>query len=517
MKRRDLETAIQALLDDHISNEDFNRLEAELLANPEARSTYKRYVRLSSALEMQHTSHSVIGDASVVPIDRVIDLQRKRTRNLSLAVAAAAILIIALLFQFYILPEQPAQQPTSFALSPGTEYQISQPNGYDGDRYTMVPGSQLILKQGCAKVIFASGVTSIVQAPADITLHSDKRIYMNQGKAWFQVSKEGKGFQVLTRELLITDLGTEFGVTTYPNALDEVHVFKGKVVVENLKGLQHKETLTVYESRRSDPGGRLSKIQNASFMTKLPTSLPFVHWSFDEIKDGYFHASGNHPELRFAKAKPPRFNIHDLQTSGRYGRAVRFDGIKGQQLHTQLPGIEGNAPRTTACWIRTNYIPHKSRGTDIAGLIGWGYCNDDGKKLPTNAIWKQVLVHPGVLAVSGSGSYKGNTQIADGKWHHVACVMRPPKKEGDPIDVTLYVDGEVEQNIRSYHYPKLPNTLTDHPLSTPVRIGCSIHKPSTPPIVFRGDIDEVYLFYGALDQAAIQNLMRNDHPLRTNQ
>jgi len=511
VKSNELESLCQEVLDGTISAEHMAQLENELLQNPESLQEYVRYARLQNSLELKHEPVISIGERSVVPVDRIIQHQKKKVFKF-VALATAALVLISISILSFVKSDE-NEPPLAFKFAPGTEYAVSHPTELKNkpEGLVLVKGSNLTISQGTVELTFKSGVKSILQAPANVTLREDDTLYMHKGVAWFEVPSGAEGFTVNTSELNIVDLGTEFGVIAKPKSQDEIHVFKGKVLASTRIHLKESETLSKGEARRLDPVGRLVTIplKANDFITELPATLPYVHWSFDHIERGQFKADGTHPSLELAGAEPPKEDIKSLRIDGRFGAGVRFTGIKGQQLHTQLPGIEGNAPRTTACWVRTTYVPGKKGGLDIAGLIGWGYCVDDQKRTKSNAIWKQVITAPGVVSVTGAGGLWGKTIITDGKWHHLACVMKPVAGDSSAVQVTLYVDGEMDSSVTSHD---VPNTLTERPDSTPVRIGCSIHKPNTPPIVYRGEIDEVYLFYGALDQESILNLMRKNHP-----
>lgn len=87
------------------------------------------------------------------------------------------------------------------------------------------------------------------------------------------------GFQVSTPDLVLTDLGTEFGIASKADFLDEVHVFLGSVEVANRNGLQHKELLKAGQARVAEPTGRWRPvaIDPDPFLKKLPAvELPPV-------------------------------------------------------------------------------------------------------------------------------------------------------------------------------------------------------------------------------------------------
>jgi hypothetical protein len=136
----------------------------------------------------------------------------------------------------------------------------------------------------------------IVVAPAIFNLQSENRLLLQQGTAWFRVSKEGYGFQVVTPEMTVTDLGTEFGVLSHSNISDEIHVFSGRVVAQSLNALHTKETITSGQARICDPVGRFQtiSIRGEDFLLKLPE-----HSDANLIANGNFEAGNLHANNRF--------------------------------------------------------------------------------------------------------------------------------------------------------------------------------------------------------------------------
>jgi hypothetical protein len=157
-------------------------------------------------------------------------------------------------------------------------------------------GTTVQLAQGVVEVKLRNGTMGIVVAPAIFNLQSENRLLLQQGTAWFRVSKEGYGFQVVTPEMTVTDLGTEFGVLSHSNISDEIHVFSGRVVAQSLNALHTKETITSGQARICDPVGRFQtiSIRGEDFLLKLPE-----HSDANLIANGNFEAGNLHANNRF--------------------------------------------------------------------------------------------------------------------------------------------------------------------------------------------------------------------------
>ena len=508
MKQEQLELLIQDLLDGCIDPQDLQALETELASNPEAMSYYIAYTDLENLIQVQAEINAP-QQTKVIPIDRIIRRQKRRSLRMA-AISAAAIFLIALVAMrlFFVSEKEPI---LAFKTSVGTQFTLSHNRPNDVPQgMVLEKGSRLQISQGTAELTFASGVKSIVMAPADITLHKDDTLFMNKGTAWFHVPQQATGFTVKTKDLEIIDLGTEFGVLAKHDKHDEVHVFKGKVRVTTTRLRKESAILTANEARRIDPIGKLITISNkhTHFLTKLPQGLPYLHWSFDKVSEEGFAAKGSHPSINQGHAKPRAVSASSLSIKGHHGNGLRFTGKRGQEVITSWKGITGSRPRTMMCWVR---IRKDGNVGNFAGLIGWGSRYSGPHK------WK-LLAIPGskpneaFLRISSSDARDGTTNLADGKWHHVACVYTG-NSSPDSNPIQLYIDGQLEAIAHAQNRNnKQIDTMTDVPESIPVMFGTDLHHDGLKHMrdIFVGDLDEVFIFEGALNAKAIKTIMETN-------
>lgn len=273
MTRRELETMLQDLFEGRLEGESFERLQDELRANPAAREAYREALLLEHALRFRCTGVDLL---RVVPMDRVVARRQRRAMRHSL-MAAAAILTLGLLVMAFTLG-RPRVPTLSFTASTGSELVLSHDLTAEKipERQALEPGSRLTVTRGSVELAFASGVRGIVRAPADITLQREDLLDMERGTAWFEVPRKAVGFQVRTPDLVLTDLGTEFGLITERDFSDEVHVFTGKVQLLHRRGLRYEEIVHAGQARAADPTGRWQEIppRHGAFSTRLPDDGP---------------------------------------------------------------------------------------------------------------------------------------------------------------------------------------------------------------------------------------------------
>ncbi|GAA5495846.1 hypothetical protein Rhal01_02025 [Rubritalea halochordaticola] len=248
MKRRELEHQIQDLLDGNLDVSQLDALQYELRTNSEAREIYRDFIHLQNAMQMNATVPAAVGKA-LIPIDRVVRRQRVKALRLT-ALASAAVLLVGLVTLALLTVRVKPSEQAVFRVAPGTQYSVSHTKEALEGGMQLEVGSRLQLQQGTVELLFGNGVKSVVMAPADMILLKGNHLQLNKGRAWFEVSQGAEGFTVLTKELKVVDLGTQFGVLADHVKYDEVHVFKGKVQVETLKEGAEAEIIKAGEARK---------------------------------------------------------------------------------------------------------------------------------------------------------------------------------------------------------------------------------------------------------------------------
>jgi len=504
MIENNLNRAIQELLDGVISVADLELLQQELETSERARELYIDSAEIHSILTQTEEAVAHL-PTNIVPMERIMRRQGRKTLRI-VALSTAAILLIGLISMqlFFISSPEPA---LVFETSPGTQYSLTHRTSEQPPKSLVLEkGSRLQLAQGTVELTFKSGVTSVITAPADLTLRDDDLIFLNKGTAWFHVPKEAIGFTVKTNDLDIVDLGTEFGVLTKDNHHDEVHVFKGKVRASALRHRKESVTLSAGQASRIDSIGRLTTIPTkaSAFLTSLPDSLPYIRWSFDE--EVGFQATGTHVAVAdintTAKASPSL-------VPGKHGNALYLNG-QSQQLITNWEGFSGNRARTVTCWLR---LPADNNlNKRFQGIVGWGLWGGDRSK------WKITVNQdspsaPTLIRCSlGNAWIDGSTQLADNKWHHIAITTSGQPDAQGKLNLQLYVDGHLE--VMKYTANEISadgkfDLLTDtsHRRSVPLLIGTTIQHNLKQRQTLKGAIDELMIFDGHMTAKEIKQTM----------
>ncbi|MFC7337692.1 hypothetical protein ACFQY0_10930 [Haloferula chungangensis] len=262
---------ILQLLDGELDEESARLLDKELRTNGESRRLYIQLSTLHSALEEQESARSSTGRVPVVPVERLLESQRRRILSKALLATAAVLLLSAVVLWVKLVP---ASAPVaSFRLAAESAYVLSHAEGEEApEGHVLDTGSRLQLTEGVLEASFKSGVKCVIKAPCELAVLADDRVSIPEGVAWFHVPPQGVGFTVELPHLTVTDLGTEFGVSAPAKGDNEVHVMTGRVRVLQRDATHGPVELIAGEARLSGPGGALIEIpvRAERFMDALP-------------------------------------------------------------------------------------------------------------------------------------------------------------------------------------------------------------------------------------------------------
>jgi hypothetical protein len=93
-------------------------------------------------------------------------------------------------------------------------------------------GQVLDLESGCAALKFPNATQLVAEGPVRIKLTGPNSVELISGKISVKMLSGQSGFVVKTPDCVVTDLGTEFGVSADPSSkATDVHVFSGQVQV----------------------------------------------------------------------------------------------------------------------------------------------------------------------------------------------------------------------------------------------------------------------------------------------
>lgn len=122
------------------------------------------------------------------------------------------------------------------------------------------------------------------------------------------------------------------------------------------------------------------------------------------------------------------------------------------------------------------------------------------------------LARPAPATATGASWLRGepSKKLQEGKWMHVATVHTGGLTADKQPEIIHYIDGErVESHPASPAFSGTLDTATGSDDASPLRFGVS---PGQVMITWNGDIDECFIFRGALDGEEIGRLMESHSP-----
>ncbi len=233
MNRHKFKELVDALLEGELSEAEFLELEAELTVDPELRREYLDRIALTTLLEAE-------ANAEVIEPDERPSVSPSNDKGAWLRFAIGVTVICATAAGFMLSPNlfPPDDSKTLQASSTEDEaagYGVI--SGQDDVVWTdqqarstgsLIPTGTLSLANGVVQMELFSGVSVVVEGPAEFAVSSPMHMTIQSGKLRAHVPEPAHGFRVTTRDGDIVDLGTDFAVDV-GNTQSELHVLDGEV------------------------------------------------------------------------------------------------------------------------------------------------------------------------------------------------------------------------------------------------------------------------------------------------
>lgn len=216
------------------------------------------------------------------------------------------------------------------------------------------------------------------------------------------------------------------------------------------------------------------------------------HWKFDE-GSGTTYADSSPNENDAMAVGSNLWSTDTAPTGIPNPAAIQFDG-QAAYVSSPYPGIEGNAPRTVAFWIKTT-----TNGAH--GIVAWGNSTVNGAKWHIRINDNANNGPAGAIRTESQGDFTiGSTLVNDGAWHHIASVY--PEGGGELGTVLHYVDGVLDNpgGNNASTQPVITSTTAD-----PVTIGRRTQGATD--TYFPGLVDDVRIYDRALSAQEVSDLM----------
>lgn len=231
---------IQGCLDQRLSNEEFEALQAFLRESSEARQQYLDLARLDAGLRDVGLGDVGLGGESNV----VAFSPSSEKRNLNgWAVVAAVAVVMAFLTPLALLlrgpgveePSLPQMAEVSGVAVITAEAGAVWENEDFATGMALEPGP-IILKEGLAQIDFFGGASISLSGPAKLELVNGDTAILHAGILKADVPPAARGFEVHAVDVVLEDLGTSFGLSVGESNRADLIVFDGEVRATGLDG-----------------------------------------------------------------------------------------------------------------------------------------------------------------------------------------------------------------------------------------------------------------------------------------
>ncbi|MGE9268709.1 MAG: LamG-like jellyroll fold domain-containing protein [Verrucomicrobiales bacterium] len=518
---------------DSLSREDEEHLIYLLGHEPLARRLFLEHFEYSAFFRQEARNRRLFSPGVRAQSEKISRIRRRV--NASVLAAAACLLLLGLAFFLIQIKKPPLA--VAFRSAPGSHFTVMDADGRVlkdlPDQFQEV-GSVVEVSQGTLELIDQAGVRSILNGPAKLEFTKAGEMRLHYGTIYCDMEDAESGAcVVLTDHLRVVDLGTAFAITSPQDAtrgVEEVHVVEGTVEITLVSS---REVLVAEagQSYRLSQLGMQAELKpvpsrKEAFISHLPDSLPFIHWSFDDAEGESFPASGplcgntSYPltwknlrtESDFSMARGP----------GKFGQALILNGL-GDYGSTEWPGISGRAPRSISVWVKIPQAPLSDpaatrQDTARRNVVSWGIraWSPEGGSWEIDFPYHQNNPEQ-ILATKygqGYGDIRTRKTLDDGQWHHIVSIFDGSlRKDGAP-NVVHYLDGEM---VESFHQPTGTEealevgTLTHLPISQPLRLGIAAAPLTENLPTFAVAIDELRVFAGVLDRKQVEQLYTANH------
>jgi ferric-dicitrate binding protein FerR (iron transport regulator) len=237
------EEALRDLIDDYLSGlldeARLRELDERLRADPDARRYFVRYARLHTDLHLEARSRQ----ASERALERIDRMTR------AAAPGSGAARFRRSLLRTCLSPKFLAPAACLLLAAGVVWWSVKGPGGQEGRDATvawlvngqncrwseeepagdMQAGKTLKLERGLAEIRFQCGARVVLEGPATLELLSGKSARLRRGRLTVRVPGATTGFEILSPQGKVIDLGTEFGVSVSDGGETDVYVFEGKV------------------------------------------------------------------------------------------------------------------------------------------------------------------------------------------------------------------------------------------------------------------------------------------------
>ena len=463
----ELTRLVTALLDERITEEQQVRLNALLEEEPEARKAYLQYMHMDDALpEVLVPLPGDAGARGVAETRAKWGVRELVAALLLVTVTAGIVHTVSRISQADVQrgSELAEQQGEDVDIPPATsdtlDYKheevavLSRAVDVVWDKASerrnigsgLGPG-RLALRSGLIQIEFFSGVSLVVEGPAELEIVSSMEAFCHKGRMRAFVPHPAKGFTVHTPGVDVIDWGTEFALQVNEAQECELHVITGEVELES------RTTFTVPEELNRLTTGQAVRYTDTGEVSEIVADLmSFIgHVRLMEMAESTYGVRYENWLLQTERlqADPARILYYTFQDHKPWDRIVRNAGaVHAMPSDGAIVGCkwtEGRWPRKGALEFKRTtdrvriFVPGEFESISclawvrIEGMETWlnSLMLTDG--WDEGELHWQLSNHGEIdMGIQGSINALSPPVIAPahlGHWVHIASVYNPAAQE----------------------------------------------------------------------------------------
>lgn len=341
--RETIRRLTERLITGGMTSEEFEYFESILMKDVDARQAYIEHLQIHSHLSYLEKAHSAIEDEAFSGRHR--SPPQRPVKNLWFTAGLLAGCLIAFgvflgrgiwwppVHRGITVAENDNEAPHHSPVI-GTGVIGLLPNGNRteaSERISIRANQDLEYQSGISRLWLQNGVMCVIEGPAKVRFPSASEASLEYGRLIARVPDSAVGFRVDTPHGQVVDLGTTFGVSTFPEGKSYIQVFSGAIAVRsNNKGNQELPLLV-----RAGHAARLEFDQAPMLIDQPAGPQQFANGVM--ALDGISHVTGEIQYLSSPPASVRAGRLHSDETL--YLFAERSDVVIPKPLKVISPDM----------------------------------------------------------------------------------------------------------------------------------------------------------------------------------
>lgn len=347
--RETIQRLTERLITGGMTSEEFEYFESILMEDVDARQAYIEHLQVHSHLNYLEKANRAIEDEAFL-VERSPARNRSTKFWVTAGLLAGCVMAIGLLVttRLWLQPVRALvarvlqnADPSRDApvIGEGVFVRLSHAGPGESVERSLIRADQVLeFPTGMSRFRLRNGVLCVVEGPAKVQFRSPSEASLEYGRMLARVPESAIGFRVDTPHGQVVDLGTTFGVSTFPEGRSYVQVFSGAVAVRSQQSGQGELPLLLR-------AGGTAKFDEESAPTQVDEPAAPLHFANGVMAlDGIFHVTG---EIQYLTKPPVSVRAHQLQSDESVYLFAERDDVVLERSVKVIPPLPQTITRST--------------------------------------------------------------------------------------------------------------------------------------------------------------------------